>query len=1034
MFAKASIKRPVTTLMILLMVWLAGIVSYRALNLDLMPSVDVPVVFVNTTYYGAGPKEVEKLITEPLEGALSSVSNVDKVSSVSSANSSMIIVQFIDGTDIDLAAIDLREKIDLIKGSLPEDASTPMVLKIDVNAQTIMVGLTSDRMSLDELNNFAEDNIVNQFERIAGVSSADVYGGDVKEIQVIVDPEKLKGYGISMTQISQTLAAENINMPIGTVGQGGYNLQVRTVGEFESIQDIENIPISTPTGAKIALSDIAQVVEGNVDRTSYSVINSKEGLILSISKESTANIVDVSEKIIKTIDDLNQKFGNINLILLTSTADYIELSISNVANTAFLSAAIAVLVLLLFLRNWKTALVVGISIPTSILATFGLMYIKNMTMNIISMGGVVIGIGMLVDNSIVVLENIYRHYELTKNPKEAAAVGTNQVGMAITASTLTTVAVFLPLIFVRGSFGQLLSNLAYTICFSLFASLVIALTVVPMACSKLLAIPDIKMHKENKLSNLSDKIGIGIDKIYLFYKNVLNKALDKKKKTVLTVIIVFVVTLAIIPIIGVDLMPKIDEGSAQISISMPKGTELDQTTEVVDLVLDKISTYDCIEKSYGMVGGSVMSSGTDSATVYVELVEQKNRDISTSEFCDDLKLFTDRIPGAEITVSASSMAMGSFGGKSLSFDIKGNDTEILTDISNDIVKHIEGIEGAKDVTSSAGEVIPEVEIKIDRQKATEYGINTSAFAGIIKNAISGGVATQYKIDGNEYDIKVQYADERTKYIDDLKGLTVDLPTGASVPIEDFADITIKDSSVSITRVNQQPYLTIEADNSILDSQRFKNEALKVLNEYPFPDGYYYEFSGMTEAMVDTFSDLILALLVAILLVFMIMASQFESLVHPFVVMFSMPLAITGGILGLFVTGNTITITAFMGFIMLSGMVVNNAIVLIDAANQLKESDGLSAEDAIRIAGPTRLRPILMTTLTTILGLVPMAILGGEGTEMQRPLGIAVIFGLALSTIITLIFVPIVYISIDNFRMKKRAKREEKKKKLIEESK
>ncbi len=484
--SKISILRPVTTVMILLMVILGGILGYSGLSLAMMPTMDIPIALVSTTYIGAGPNEIETLISKPIEETLSSISNVDTVTSISSSNSSIVLVQFQDGTDIDMAAIDMREKIDMIKGSLPEDANDPMVLKMDINAQPIYVGVTSNNLDLAQLNDLLDENIVNRLERIEGVSAVSLSGGDENEIQITLNPDKMDGYGLTAPQLAQALSAENLNLPSGSISQGDSKLQVRTMGEFKSLDDIRNVMITTGTGAVMPLSDIAEVEEVVKERGSYTLVNGKQGILISIDKNSTANVVEVSDLITETLNKISKEYPELDILMLTDTAEYIKLSINNVTQTAFQSAIIAVIILFLFLRNPTTSLIIGVSIPTSILATFGLMYLSGMTLNVISMGGITIGIGMLVDNSVVVMDNVFKYWDKGYSAKEAAMIGSKEIGMAVAASTLTTVAVFLPLTFVEGTIGQLFKDLSFTICFALLASLIVSLTFVPMACAQLL--------------------------------------------------------------------------------------------------------------------------------------------------------------------------------------------------------------------------------------------------------------------------------------------------------------------------------------------------------------------------------------------------------------------------------------------------------------------------------------------------------------------------------------------------------------------
>lgn len=1035
MFSRISIKRPVTTIMVTLMVIIGGLVGLRALKLDLMPSMDIPVAVVSTTYIGAGPSEIESLITEPLEGALGTVSNVENISSTSSANSSVIVVQFEDGTDIDMASIDMREKIDLIKGSLPDGANEPMVIKMDMEMMSaITVGASSSKYDLAELNTLLEENIVNRIERIEGVASVSLTGGIENEIEITVKPEKMQGYGITESTISQALASENLNYPTGSIEQGKTSMQVRTTGEFKSVDEIRNLPIRTASGAVIHISDVADVNEVEKDMSSLAIINGEPSIMLSIQKQSTANLVDISEKINKELENIRNDYSDINISMLTDTAEYIQTSIDNIVSTSFQAAIMAIIVLFVFLRDPKTSLIIGVSIPTSIFATFALMYIFGMSMNMISMGGLAIGIGMLVDNSVVVLENIFKYWKNGMTGKRASQVGASEVGMAITASTLTTIAVFFPLMFVGGTIGQLFKDLSLTITFSLLASIIVALTFVPMACSKLLRYTEVKAYKKrgNIFSRILDLWGKAIDLLDKGYKHLLKYVLARKIRVIVVFIGAFIGTLMLIPIIGVDFMPHMDQGVANITIDLPKGTLIDEVETVVYDVLDKIDDIPEVETTYATVGGGITSSSADSASITMNMVPIEDRNRSTDDIVDEVKERLSGIAGADITVESSSSAMGSFGGSAISIQIIGNEIDTLNAIGDDIINIMSNINGIKDISSSSEESVPEANVSINRAKASMYGVSSAQIANAVSTAVTGSVATQYKVDGTEIDVRIRQAEDNVKYLNDLKNIKITTPTGAILPLSEIADIEIKDSAVSITRDNQRQYISITADTDNRALNEVQADLTSALDSYDFPDGYSYAFSGTMDSMEETYENLMIVFVVAILLVYMIMASQFESLIHPFMILFSIPLAITGGILGLFITGKTITVTAFMGFIMLSGMVVNNAIVLVDYANQLMSRNKCTADEALIEAGPNRLRPILMTTLTTILGLVPMAVGTGEGMEMQQPLAITVIFGLTISTIVTLVFIPVLYSIIDNIRYKKyRDKRDKEHKKRHE---
>ncbi|MGN0135365.1 efflux RND transporter permease subunit [Anaerotignum sp.] len=1022
MLSKFCIRRPVTTVMITMMVFLAGILSYFNLDQALIPDIDMPIALVATTYVGAGPEEMETLVSEPLEKALATVTNVDTVTSISSSNMSIVMVEFVDGTDIDVAAMDMRDVIDRNKSTLPDDADEPIIMKLDINAMSIYLGVKAENMDLADLNDMVEDNIVNRLERIEGVASVDVSGGIEREVRITVDPNKLAGYGVTTSTLSNILAAENMNLPSGDLAQGNMTVSVRTIGEFTSIEEIKNLPITTSTGGVIHLSDVATVEEMEADRDSFMVLNGEKAIMLAVDKQSTANLVKVSDALEAEIAQIQKDYPELEMTMLTDTADYIKLSLSNVTQTALQAAVIAFFVLLLFLKNPITSFIIAVSIPTSIMATFGLMYVTGINMNMISMGGLAIGIGMLVDNSIVVLDSIYQYFERGYKPVEAAEIGAKEVTTAVFASTLTSVAVFLPIGLIGGTTGKMMQSLSFTIIYALVASLIVSLTFVPMA-SALLMNRENNEHKFKGLliPRILDKWEDLIDKLNRKYEKILKWALRHRKKTILAVLIVFVASLTTVPLAGVDFMADMDQGEINISVELPNGSDLDSTEEISMEVLYRLQDIEEADTVYASVGGGMLSSGTSTASITMNLVDKDDRDRSTAEVCKEIEGMLADIPGADITVSESTSAMGSMSSADITLNVYGPDSDALLDVEKDLVALLSEVPGLTDVDGSTGDTVPEAKVVINRSKASQYGITTASIAGALSTAVSGSTATEYKVDGDEIDVVIRYDTEKINYLTDLNNLTVTSAYGTQVPLGDVADVVMDESATSIYRENQKNYITIEANANDLSGSEAQELVESALANYEMPEDCSYKFGGMTENMNDSMSSLSTSLVVAVLLVYMIMASQFESLRYPAIIMFAMPLAITGGILGLFVTGNTITMPAMMGFIMLVGMVVNNGIVLVDYTNQLMDR-GMTCYVALTNAGPRRLRPILMSTLTTVLGMLPMALTSSEGSEMMHAMAIAVIFGLTLSMLVTLIFIPVLYMWMNERKRKSNARK------------
>lgn len=1035
-FSKTAVNRPVTTLMVILIAISFGFLSLVNLKVDLLPNMNIPIALVLTTYDSAGSEEIEKLITDPIESVLGTVPGVKNITSQSSNGSSMVMIEFEDNVDIDIGALDIREKVDLIKGALPDAAKDPMVIKMDINSMSaIMISASSNGKSLVELKSLIDNEVVDRLKRQDGIASVDVSGGREKEIRVTLHSEKLRGYGISESTITQLLAAENSNTPTGQIKQGDKNLTVRVKGEFQSISEIENIPINTPSGTIIYIRDIADVNEYYKENSTIAYTNGEPSVNMIIQKQSTANTVNVSHAVLGELDRIAAEMPDVSFKIIMNPADNIEKSIQSVIDSLVQGGILAVIVLYVFLRNFRSTLVVGVSMPVSVISTFALMYFAGITLNMMSLGGLMLGIGMLVDNSIVVLESIYKKLEEGVDRKTAAIEGAREVAMSVTASTLTTVAVFLPISFVGGLVAQIFNELSLTIAFSLFASLAVSLTFVPMASSLLLSPETVgNVHKHNNIfTKVLDGLGHGISGLEKVYKVILSASLAHKKITILIMIAFVVFTGLTIPAIGFDFMPQTDEGSVGININLPKGSRTEDTEAIGWKVVNAISGEKEIQDVSLSVGGGTASmitgGSSDTASVTVKLVSKEERQRSSDEVARSMRESVKGIAGAEISVSASSNSMGSYGGAGIQIDIKGDDINTLSKISNDMVKLISTLPELSEVKTSIEDSSPQTTIKINREKAASYGINSSSVAGILRTAVSGSVATTYKISGNEFDVRVIQDNSKINYVTDIENILIPSSTGVSVPLHEIADIIPEKAPVTISRDNQQKYVSVTASLNNIDLNTASKKIEEKMKDYIMPVNFTWEFAGNSDQMNTAFSGLAAALIIALLVVYMIMAAEFEAFSYPFIVMFSIPIAMTGGIFGLFIMGSSLSITGFLGLIMLGGVVINNAIVLIDYANLLIRERGVDYFQAIKIAGPMRLRPILMSTLTTVLAMIPMMLSTKEGSEMMKGLAIVVVFGLSLSTLVTLIVIPTIYTAYHdskNNRQKRKEKRKLKK--------
>ena len=1010
-----SIKRPVTVIMITLIVILIGVVSLLNLSVDLYPEINVPVAIVSTSYSGAGPQEIENLVTRPLEGALATVSGLEDVMSQSSEGNSLVILQFDFGTDMESAALEMREKVDMVKGFLPDDASTPRVFKIDPNAMPIMTLSVNSDGTLDETQIIVEDKILSRLERIDGIASVNTSGGLSKEVVVEIDQLALNTYNLSFNQLKSILISENLNLPSGVIERGDKSIPLRIVGEFESIEEISNLPILLNDGSVIRLMDVASVELTTEDITNINRYNGEVSIGLNLSKQTDSNTVKVAKEVRKEIEKLEKELDDVDIEIIFDSSVFINKAIGNVATSGIVGGVLAVLILYLFLRNIRTTTIIAISIPVSIIATFALIYFYGITLNLMTLGGLALGLGMLVDNSIVVLENIYRYRDMGYSRADAAREGTNEVSMAVIASTLTTVAVFLPIVFVEGVTSILFKELALTVTFSLLASLVVALTIVPMLSSLILKIDHVQDDK--KRFSYFDRV---FGKVENFYTGLVKIAINKRKSTFALMVVVFISSLGLINLIGAEFIPSMDEGSVRISVELPNSTKFENTLDLVnriELDLESIEEIESIYTSVGISGmGFIQMSSGNTGTITANLVDLKDRDKSTFEMADEIRKMSKDYAGAEISVSATENQ--GFGGMSapISIELKGDNLGVLKDYSEKIVEMAKAVNGTREVSSSLEEEKDELVLVIDREKASFYGVTGAMISQYVRDLTKGTTLTNYKTDGEEISIKIIGDESIRGSIDKLRNLQIETPYGLVSLDELTTSLEIVKSPITITRANQARTVTVSMSTFGRDLNSVSEDVEKGLEQMTFPDGYSYSVGGQKEDLVDAFGSLGQALILAILLVYMIMASQFENIKYPFIIMFTLPLALTGSLFALFITGRLINVPAIIGVIMLAGIVVNNAIVLVDYINTLR-SKGKTLKESVVEASRVRLRPILMTTLTTVLGLTPMSLGIGEGAETTAPLATVVIGGLLFATLLTVVLIPTVYLMFNRKTLK-----------------
>ncbi|MFW6273654.1 MAG: efflux RND transporter permease subunit [Halanaerobium sp.] len=1001
-----SIKRSVTTAMIIFIIILLGGVALSNLNLDLFPDITFPGAAIITDYEGVGSEEMENLISRPIESSVSTVEGVENVNSTSEMGNSTVIVEFDWDRNMDFAVQDIREQVDMVSGdALPEDAEQPMIVKFDPSMMPIMVyGLSSDEIEIDELKEEVEDEIIPRLERIPGMAQVDLQGGLEREIAISLKRDKINHYNLDLETIADILSSENVNVSAGQVSQGNRELLVRTLGKFDSIEEIEEINIPVGESGQIKLSDIAEVEDDFADQETISRSNGQSGLSLSMQKQTDANTVEVADAVKAEMDNIEEEYSSYDLSVAMDQSDFIENSIASVSQNAILGGIFAVLILFLFLKNIRSTTIIATAMPISIIATFAMMYFADVNLNVISLGGLALGIGMLVDNAVVVLENIYRYRSLGEGKIEAAREGASEVGMAITASTMTSVVVFLPIVFVEGMAGELFQDLALTVAFSLLASLFVALTLIPMLSSKYL-----------KLSQKEIETGKKEGKIKKIYKSSLSYALDHRWFVVSILGLFLIISLFLAPKLGFEFMPSTDQGAFSIDYELPVGASLDQSDQTASEIEEELLNIPEVETVISNIGSTDMmqsSSSSHRGNINVNLTDASERNKSTEQIMEELRQEL-KIPDVNLTIEEQQRGAGG-GGKPVNVRLKGNELNVLEEETENAVSQIEDIEGLRDIEDSFDEGRPELQIKVNRSLASRFGLNVSQIANTVRTAIKGSAQTRYEVAGEEYNIRVRLDEEEIDNIDQVPDLNILAQNGSMVPLRRLAEIETAEGPVEISRGNQERYSEISADIHGRDLGAVMEDIQQRLAEVELPDGYSFSYEGEFEDMQESFSSLRMAFALAVILIYMVMASQFESLVHPFTIMFTIPLAVIGVIIGMYISGSIVSVASLLGLITLAGIVVNNAIVMVDYINQLRR-EGSNKIRAIIDAASIRLRPIMMTALTTILGLLPIALGIGEGAESTQPMGIVIVSGLSFATFLTLYIIPVFYSFITDLR-------------------
>ncbi|MCL1816542.1 MAG: efflux RND transporter permease subunit [Clostridiales bacterium] len=1031
--SKLAVTRPVTFIMLLLAIALVGAVCFSSLSIDLMPQIELPYALVMITYPNASPEEVENLITRPIEQVMATLENLEGLMSISTSGTSIVGVQFAMKTDMNFATLNMREKISMVERLLPSEAGAPLVLKMDMNALPVMAVYVSGDMELATLTVIAEDDIGPAMERVSGVASVSLQGGVKEEIAVICRDEALAGYGLALSQISQMLAADNINLPSGSIFDGESKLIVRTLGKFNSLEDIAAYPLTLPTREVIQLQDIASVQRRYAERDSINRIDGNQAVGVVITKQSVANTADVSKAVRRAMENLKVNYPNLSFDIGFDQADYINLAVETVSRAAILGALLAIIIVFLFLKSVSSTLVIAISIPSSLLASFILMNVMGMTLNMFTLCALALAVGMLVDNSVVVLENIYRVNQMKDDPIESAIVGSKEVYLAVIASTLTSLVVYLPIALSNGMASLILADFCWTIIIALSASLLVALTAVPLLSSRLL---HRQVHSDYiRLGSLRYRMRV----IPLFsrfvswltakYSRAITWALRRRKTVVIICIVVFAISTALIFQVGMELLPATDEGEFTVSIETPYGTSLTEQYRMSALVEDyllRLPEMKHVTLSVGNSGGGMglmMGGQGNFATLTVTLIPSMERERSTAQVARQAEVGLPQIAGAKVSVNVSSSVGLMMGGADISIMLQGRDFEVLHEISEDISAKMLRIDGIAKVDDDMEEGNPELKVTLNRNIAAFYGITAYQLANSLSSGLSGATATKITLDGTEIDVKLSLNESYRHDMENMKQIPIATMTGAFVPVGQIASFSRGNSPTRIMRINQLRTVTISCSIEGRDLGSVTQDVLALVNGYKLPEGYSFDTGGQQEQMLETFQDLIIALLVAILLVFMVLSSQFESLRMAFIVMMSVPFAFSGSFLALFLTGMRLSITAFTGLIMLVGIVVNNAILLVEFIKQNKGT--MERDAAIVAAGVTRMRPILITSITTMVGMIPLSLSRGGGGEMLAPIGVSVIGGMAGSTLVTLFLIPVLFAYVDNKRLQREERRRQR---------
>ena len=1037
---EGAVKKPIMTGLCFLAVVILGLFSFLRLPVDLYPDIESNTIMVITTYPGASASDIENNVTRPLENTLNSVEHLKHITSKSSENTSLVTLEFEFGHDIEVLTNDVRDKLDMVSSALPDGVNTPIIFKFSADMIPIVMLSVQANESQSALYKILDDNVANPLARIDGVGTVSMGGAPEREINVYMDPNKMEAYGITIEQVSQMIAYENKNVPGGSFDVGNNTYSLRVEGEFDDPQQMLNIIVGTYGGTPVYLRDVARIVDSTQERAQKAYNNGTQGAMIIVQKQSGANSVEISQKVIDMLPTLQKGLpSDVKLGVIVNTSENILNTIDSLVETICFAILFVVVVVFLFLGRWRATVIIFITIPLSLIASFIYLLVADGSFNMISLSCLSIAIGNVVDDAIVVLENVTTHIERGSDPKQAAIHGTNEVAISVVASTLTMIAVFFPLTMVTGMAGVLFEQLGWMMCVIMTISTISALSLTPMLCSQLLKL----QKKQSKWFIASRKpIEKALDALDVWYARRLDWASRHRWTVVIACIVFFVGTVALtMSGIKADFFPTADNARVGVSLELPIGTRMERAEELAKELSAKWQTryekeLNAINFTVGQADedntwASMQTNGSHIITFNMSLVPSTEREKSLSEVCDemreDLKGYPEFVK-TDVKLGGGGAAMG--GQSTASFEIYGYDFDVTDRIAAELKSKLEKVEGVSQVNISRSDYQPEYQVDFDREKLALHGLNLTTAATYLRNRVNGSVASYYREDGDEYDIKVRYEPDKRTSIEALENIMIYNAAGQGVRVKDVGKVVERFSPPTIERKDRERIVTVDAVLSGMALSEGVEAGNAIIDEMDIPQGFSIKVAGTYEDQQDSNRDLGILAVLIIILVYIVMAAQFESLSYPFIIMFSVPFALSGILLALFFSGETFNIMSMLGGIMLIGIVVKNGIVLIDYTMLCRER-GMSALRAAVVAGRSRLRPVLMTTFTTILGMVPMAISQGEGSEMWRPLGVSVIGGLTVSTILTLILVPVLYCAFAGTGIK-RTRKALKKQRMLNE--